>query len=116
MTETIEGMIPKPFRKMVKIGVPAVILFIVLLVLGIKTVDFNDADERIVLQSVGGTMSVIDTPGPYMRLFGTPTIYKRVIAVNFTGTPSAKASSKLEPNPRLISGHYDRRSEGCCQI
>ncbi|PID73800.1 MAG: hypothetical protein CSB33_01890 [Desulfobacterales bacterium] len=61
-----------------------------------QMVDSNDADSSIVLQSITGNLSVIAEPGPYLRFFGKPHVYKKVIAVNFTGDRGVTASSKLD--------------------
>ncbi len=60
-----------------------------------QTVDSNDADTTIVLQSITGDLSVIVEPGPYLRFFGAPHHYKKVIAVNFTGEENITATSVL---------------------
>ncbi len=61
-----------------------------------QVVDSNDADSTIVLQSATGNLSVITEPGPYLRFFGKPYVYKKVIAVNFTGESGVTAASVLD--------------------
>lgn len=60
-----------------------------------QTVDSNEADSSIVLQSVTGNLRVITKPGPYLRFFGSVHQYKKVIAVNFTGSQGIVATSVI---------------------
>lgn len=60
-----------------------------------QTIDSNEADSSIVLQSVTGKLSVITKPGPYLRFFGTSHHYKKVVAVNFTGSEGITATSVI---------------------
>ncbi len=63
-----------------------------------QIIDSNRADTSIVLQSITGNLRVIKDPGPYLRFFGTPHNYTKVISINFTGDPGANATSSL---PRI---------------
>lgn len=72
------------------VGVLAVIF------LFFQVLDSNDADNTIVLQSITGKLGAITKPGPYFRFFGTPHIYKKVLAVNFTGERNITASSVID--------------------
>ncbi len=60
-----------------------------------QTIDSNEADSSIVLQSVTGKLSMITKPGPYLRFFGTSHHYKKVVAVNFTGGEEITATSVI---------------------
>lgn len=75
------------------------VIFIALLAvlfLFFQVIDSNDADSTIVLQTITGDLRVISEPGPYMRFFGTPYKYKKVVSVNFTGEKGATAESVLD--------------------
>ncbi|GBC60605.1 hypothetical protein DENIS_1562 [Desulfonema ishimotonii] len=82
-------------KMLVKLSVLLVAVLAVIF-LFFQVIDSNDADSSIVLQSITGNLSVITKPGPYFRFFGKPHIYKKVIAVNFTGESGVAASSRLE--------------------
>lgn len=83
------GKLPVILGSIIAIGVLGLILIF-------QMVSWNEADERIVHQSaVSGDLTVIDSPGPYLKAFGTTTIYKKVISVNFTGDATAKASAPI---------------------
>ncbi len=71
----------------------------ILLWIGFQSIDSNDADSTIVLQKITGDLKVLTEPGPYLRLFGTPHVYKKVIAVNFTGDRDVTAASILRKIP-----------------
>lgn len=60
-----------------------------------QTVDSNQADSSVVLQSITGNLSVITDPGPYLRFFGNVHQYKKVVAVNFTGSKGITATSVI---------------------
>ncbi len=70
--------------------------FMAMLFLFFQIIDSNESDDTIVLQSITGNLSAIAEPGPYLRFFGTPHLYKKVVAINFTGNKEATASSKLD--------------------
>ena len=63
-----------------------------------QVVDWNEADERIVSQSVfTGERTVIDDAGPYLRAFADKRVYKKNLAVNFSGDDGAIASAVVSP-------------------
>lgn len=95
MTSALDSVGRSGRKFLVRISVLAVGILAVIF-LFFQVVDSNDADSTIVLQSIMGNLRVIPDPGPYLRFFGTPHIYKKVIAVNFTGDRGTIASSKLE--------------------
>lgn len=80
--------------KLVTIGVALLALaaFVVIL---FQLIDSNEADTSIVLQSFTGDLRAIHDPGPYLRAFGTPHSYHKVVAVNFTGNDNATATSTI---------------------
>lgn len=82
----------KFFAKVLVFGIGILALIFLLF----QVVDSNDADSTIVLQSLTGNLRVITEPGPYLRFFGKPHTYKKVIAVNFTGEKGATAASLLD--------------------
>ncbi|MDM8552695.1 SPFH domain-containing protein [Desulfobacterales bacterium HSG2] len=77
-----------------KFGVMAAAVIAVLF-LFFQTVDSNQADSSVVLQSITGNLSVITDPGPYLRFFGNVHQYKKVVAVNFTGSKGIVATSVI---------------------
>jgi len=80
--------------RLITIIISSVVIAVIGLILVFQMISWNEADERIVHQSAfNGDLTVIESAGPYMKAFGTTTIYKKVISVNFSGDAEVKASS-----------------------
>lgn len=62
-------------KKVLLFGLGAIV--IVFLFFSGKMVENVDNGEIVVIQGVGGSMSVYDTPGPVLQSFGTATHYKK---------------------------------------
>lgn len=76
------------------------VFVVVSLILVFQMIAWNEADERLVHQSAfTGNLTVISQAGPYMKAFGAVEPYKKVISVNFSGDPEAKASAKTDVIP-----------------
>ena len=81
----------KNFISKKAIGWTAGIVGSIILIFSI--IDINQAGNRTVVQHLSGKLETVFDPGPYLKLFGTKTVYKDVITMDFDRSENAEGTT-----------------------
>lgn len=87
--------------KLIAAGLASVVALIIVIASWKGVVGFNDDQNWQVLQSVGGTVTIIDGPGYYGKWFGTVWTYPRTLEAFYSAHPDENDGSKRDESIRV---------------